>query len=545
MLALVVSPRAWAGSASTVHPHLWAALGLGGAIVSLPVALAIRVPGRTLTRHVIAVAQMLISALLIHLTHGRIETHFHVFGSLAFLAFYRDWRVFIPATLVVALDHYLRGVFWPQSVYGVLVPGGLRWLEHTGWVLFEDAFLIKSCLQSAREMRGIAERRARLEAANELVESAVTLRTVELARSEARFTAFMDHSPAITSIKDPEGRFVYVNRTFERSFGMARSRVIGAAVTDLWDEEFAKPIVDHDREASTREHPVDVIETIPTADGRRHRWTVYRFVVVDGDSRLLASIALDVTEKLELETRLHHLQRMEAVGRLAGGLAHDFNNLLAAVGGYARLLLREVSAGTTARRYVEEIVEGSDKAAALTAQLLAYSRKQVLQPEVVDLNQMVKDTESLLRPIIGTKVELVMDLAPTLNPVMADRNQFSQAVVNLVVNALDSMPGGGRLTIRTANVDAAESESGSEVLLSVGDTGPGLDEEARARVFEPFSSGMRGRHSGLGLPTTHGIVNQSGGRIEVESEIGRGTTFEVRLPALSAQDPSRSARKAA
>src|SRR5207237_2455590 len=146
----------WAGTTSTIHLHVWAALVLGAAISSLPIFLAFTRPCHTSTRHIIAIAQMLTSALFIHLTGGRIETHFHVFGSLAFLAFYRDWRVFIPATLLVATDHFLRGVYWPQSVYGLLTPSPWRWLEHAAWVAFEDTFLINACLQSVREMWDIA-----------------------------------------------------------------------------------------------------------------------------------------------------------------------------------------------------------------------------------------------------------------------------------------------------------------------------------------------------------------------------------------------------
>ena len=165
--AFWISPRTWAGSVSQPHVHLWAAIVLGGWISVLPIALALVHPGRPLTRYVIAVSQMLTSALLIHLTGGRIETHFHVFGSLAFLAFYRDWRVFVPATLVVAADHFLRGAFWPQSVYGTLVASGWRWFEHAGWVVFEDVFLVASCRKSVQEMWRIAERQADLEVASD------------------------------------------------------------------------------------------------------------------------------------------------------------------------------------------------------------------------------------------------------------------------------------------------------------------------------------------------------------------------------------------
>ena len=182
--ALWLTPRTWDGQYSRVHIHVWMALLLGGSITLLPVALAIWRSGHAVTRYTIAVAQMLMSALLIHLSGGRIETHFHVFGSLAFLAFYRDWRIFIPATVVVAADHFLRGVYFPQSVFGILAPSPWRWIEHAAWVLFEDAFLIRSCFQSVAEMRSIARQRAELEAANEAVEQRVRERTAELAKSE-------------------------------------------------------------------------------------------------------------------------------------------------------------------------------------------------------------------------------------------------------------------------------------------------------------------------------------------------------------------------
>ena len=182
--ALWISPRAWAGVSSSVHIHVWAAVGLGGAISLFPGLMALLRPGEALTRYSIAVGEMLTSALLIHLTGGRIETHFHVFGALAFLAFYRDWRVLIPATLVVAADHMIRGIFWPMSVFGVLTASRWRWVEHAGWVagwvLFEDLFLVISCLRSSAEMRELAERQASLEGVNETIERTVRERTDEL-----------------------------------------------------------------------------------------------------------------------------------------------------------------------------------------------------------------------------------------------------------------------------------------------------------------------------------------------------------------------------
>jgi PAS domain S-box-containing protein len=193
-LALWVSPLAWEGLSSHTHPHVWAALLLGGAAVSLPAALGLFRPGLALTRYTIAVAQILMGALLIHLTGGRIETHFHIFGSLAFLAFYRDWRILVVASVVVAVDHFVRGLYWPVSVYGVLADGGWRWFEHAGWVAFEDAFLIPACLRGVAEMRAIVERQARLEATNEGIEATVRRRTLELGLLQT-LTAVIAESP--------------------------------------------------------------------------------------------------------------------------------------------------------------------------------------------------------------------------------------------------------------------------------------------------------------------------------------------------------------
>jgi len=194
--AVCISPRAWAGANSHVHPHVWAAVVLAGVVISLPIGLAVFQPGKTLTRHVIAIAQMCTSAILIHLSGGRIEAHFHVFGSLAFLAVYRDWRVLITASAMVVVDHVLRGAYWPQSIYGVLTPVWWRWLEHSGWVVFEDVILIRSCLQGTRELHEIATRTAQLEATNAQVERKVVERTAKLRASEKALQCAKDAAEA-------------------------------------------------------------------------------------------------------------------------------------------------------------------------------------------------------------------------------------------------------------------------------------------------------------------------------------------------------------
>jgi nitrogen-specific signal transduction histidine kinase/ActR/RegA family two-component response regulator len=242
------------------------------------------------------------------------------------------------------------------------------------------------------------------------------------------------------------------------------------------------------------------------------------------------------------EARLRQAQKMEAVGQLAGGVAHDFNNLLTAILGYSLLALDHVPPDSRARRDIEEIQNAGERAADLTRQLLAFSRRQVLTPRPLDLNAVVQNMEGLLRRLIHEDVELVTVCAPNLEIVRADQGQVEQILMNLAVNARDAMPRGGTLTIETKNRELDERyarehvtlRAGSYVLLEVRDTGEGMNEETKSRMFEPFfTTKEQGKGTGLGLSTVYGIVQQSGGHIEVQSEVGRGTTFQIYLPAVA------------
>src|SRR5882672_5692030 len=229
IFAVWVSPLAWFGTLSRTHIHVWAAVFLGGAICLFPAMLGVFRAGEPSTRYTIAVAQMLMGALLIHLTGGRLETHFHVFGSLAFLAFYRDWRVLIPATIVVALDHMLRGMFWPQSVYGVLVVSQWRWVEHAAWVAFEDVFLVVSCLRSVAEMRDTAERTATLEQEIRTRQQA----EIDARNAWARNDGILDVALDCVILMDESGRIVQFNPAAERTFGYAAAEAVGIELAEL------------------------------------------------------------------------------------------------------------------------------------------------------------------------------------------------------------------------------------------------------------------------------------------------------------------------
>jgi len=258
-------------------------------------------------------------------------------------------------------------------------------------------------------------------------------------------------------------------------------------------------------------------------------------------------LADDVTERLRLEQRLAEAEKMEAIGRLAGGVAHDFNNLLTVIAGYAEIL--EAREGS---EEAAEISRAATQAAALTHQLLAFSRRQILHPRVVDLNQIVAGMETMLQRIIGDDISVSIRLAPGLAAVEADRAQLERVILNLAANARDAMPGGGVLTIETANADVDEAQvvahgdgsTGPHVLLAVSDTGIGMDEDVTKHLFEPFfTTKPAGAGTGLGLATVFGVVKQSGGGIYVYSEPGRGSTFKIYLPAAGA--PAESALAAA
>jgi PAS domain S-box-containing protein len=261
----------------------------------------------------------------------------------------------------------------------------------------------------------------------------------------------------------------------------------------------------------------------------------------EGSEQVLEIIAEDVTEQRILENQFRQAQKMEAVGRLAGGVAHDFNNLLMVISGYTEVLLQRVEDANPSHPELQAIQQAADRASSLTRQLLAFSRKQLLELKVVDVNLIISDMERLLRPLIGENIELVTELAPDLGRTRADSGQIEQVIMNLVVNSKDAMPQGGQLTIRTANLNIEDDSRreylhihpGKYVSFSVADTGHGMDKETQARLFEPFfTTKEKGKGTGLGLSTVYGIVKQSGGYVFAQSELGHGTTFRIYLPRV-------------
>ncbi|PYO26618.1 MAG: hybrid sensor histidine kinase/response regulator [Gemmatimonadetes bacterium] len=367
-----------------------------------------------------------------------------------------------------------------------------------------------------------------------------------LRASETGYETLVEHAPVGIYRSSPEGRFLSVNAALVRILGYDSAPQV--LQLDMARDVYADSAERQrllDRDSYTDREYDEVEATWKRRDGRLLTVQLSVRAVRNADRQVhyYETFVRDVTEQRRLQQQLVQSQKMEAVGRLAGGIAHDFNNLLTVITTYCDLLLEDLAREDPKRDDVEQVRKAADGAAALTRQLLAFSRQQVVEPRVVSLNTVVEGLQKILRRVIGEDIDLAITLAPDLGAVRADVGQLEQVLMNLAVNARDAMPTGGRLTIETANVehdpDYARDQEAAAVrrfaMLAVSDTGCGMDEATKARIFEPFFTTKEpGKGTGLGLATVYGIVNQAGGFIWVYSEPDQGTSFKVYLPEVDA-----------
>jgi PAS domain S-box-containing protein len=375
--------------------------------------------------------------------------------------------------------------------------------------------------------------------------SAVEIKRNEqaLRRSEARYRSLVQSSVYGIYRSSLEGRFLDVNPALITMLGYGSAEEV--LMLDPEKDVFAH-VEEHTR-------LIDEFRRTGRLDGIEVKWKRRDESLItvrisgravssaDEPADVLEAIAEDVTDRRVLEDQFRQAQKMEAVGRLAGGVAHDFNNLLMVISGYAEVMLAKLNLEDPLHEKARSIQQASDRATTLTRQLLAFSRKQLLELKVVDVNAIVSDMERLLQPLIGENVELTTRLAPDAGHTRADAGQLEQVLMNLVVNAKDAMPNGGKITVQTQNVTLDEDHRrgqtfirpGNYLMLSVSDNGTGMDKETQSRIFEPFfTTKEKGKGTGLGLSTVYGIVKQTGGYVIVQSEEGRGTTFHIYLPRV-------------
>ena len=467
VIALVISPHAWEGRVRSLHIHVQAALVLGAVINSLPLWLIRKRPGWWLTPHVVATAQMLWSGMLIHLTGGRIETHFHVFGSLAFIAFYRDWRVILTGTAVVAADHLVRGLFWPESVYGLA--SSSFWLlgEHAAWMAFEDFVLVLAAARSLLEMRSAADREAHLQLLNENIERRVQERTSELLLAKSSLEQEMrTRLQAETELRQAQKL---------EAVGRLASGVAHEINTPV---QFVSDSIEFLREAMS-----DLISVVDA--GRTSRRNAL------GGGSLADAVA--ATEKAELAADLDYL--FEKVPKA-----------------------------------FDRSVDGLQRVTSIVRSLNEFARPDSAEMASVDLNHAIESTLAIARNEYKY-VATIETFFGDLPKITCHAGEVNQAVLNLVVNAAHAISDVVKGTDQKGVIRISTSVEESAVIVSIADSGGGIPEAIRERIFDPFFTTKEvGRGTGQGLTIARSVVRKHGGELTMTSTMGKGTTFFIRLP---------------
>ncbi|HEY6248453.1 MAG TPA: two-component regulator propeller domain-containing protein [Candidatus Angelobacter sp.] len=453
---------------------------------------------------------------------------------------------------------YQRRLFLGLCIFGVILAGSGAYRLRTRRLRSRARVLEQTVEERTRELRDykerleeqVAQRTAELSESNKQLRQEIAERQQgekALRESEERFRALYEDTPSMYFTVDPSSTVLSVNQFGAAQLGYVPEELRGKSVLQVFAKE--------DQALAAK-----LLTECVANPGQVHHWELRKVdkngglmwvketarAVVRQGGLVMLIVCEDITHRKNLEDQLRQAQKMEAVGKLAGGIAHDFNNLLTVIRGHTQMMLDRAQ-NEELRGDLERVAEAAARASSLTSQLLAFSRRQVLQPKVFNLNALVLNLEKMLRRLIGEDVEMVVAPAPDLGSVKADPGQIEQVIMNLVLNARDAMPKGGNLTVETANVDLDEAYArehaavrpGHYVMLAVSDTGVGMDPDTLAHVFEPFfTTKEMGKGTGLGLSTVYGIVKQSDGNIWVYSEPGRGTTFKIYFPRVDAPGES-------
>ncbi len=531
--ALVISPWSWEGEFSQPHIHVWSSLLLGGLISGFPIFLAIAYPGQTLTRHVIAIGQMLMGALLIHLMGGRIETHFHVFGSLAFLAFYRDWKVLVTATTVVAADHLLRGIYWPRSVFGIGPSYSLRWLEHVGWVLFEDLFLFVSIHQSVQQSWALARQRCGLE--------------VSKAKVQSERDQFFDLSLDMLCVASLDGYFKKLNPVLPKKLGYTMQEVLSQPFLAFVHPDDQERTVQVMRGLRHGDDVIDFENRYRCQDGN-YLWLSWSCrAPVSGD--VMFAVARDVTARKEAAQALEQAkldadkaresaeQANRAKSDFLANMSHEIRTPMNAVIGLTELVL-ETGLTPTQRDYLSTVLESGESLLSIINEILDFSKieagKVVLESIPFYLREETGDImKSLALRAHRKELELAWHVKTDVpDTLMGDPARLRQVLVNLVGNAIKFTPTGEVVL----NVSCQGFQDGMPQLkFQIKDTGIGIPPEKLDQIFAEFeqadtSTTREFGGTGLGLSISSRLVELMGGRIQVESAVGQGSRFFFTIP---------------
>ena len=548
--ALWIAPRTWVGATSVLHLHVPVAVFLGGMISVLPVMLTFLRPGTALTRHTVAAAQMLMSALLIHLSGGRIETHFHVFVSLAFLALYRDPSVLVTATVVVAADHLLRGIYWPVSVYGVASASPWRAAEHASWMLFEVSVLVLSIQYKLRDMVLAAERLAELEASRTAVEQKVRDRTRELTASEERFRMLAASAPIGIYETDPMGKCLYTNRHWQQLSGLSEQEALaGDWMRVVHPDDADKLPVQLTADGDRPEEHEATIRLLPLP-GQVLWVTSHAVPLRDATGNITGYVGtiVDITAHKRAEAELIRareaaLENLRLKSEFLANMSHEIRTPMNGIMGMTELAL-ETDLTPDQHEYVDTIRISAVGLLGVINDILDFSKLEAGKMRIEAAPFLVHDTlEAAVRTLMLKAKEKQLDLSYLVSDdvplrVVGDAGRLRQVLLNLLGNAI-KFTDEGSVILRVRRVAGDSPEGGDagrgQLEFSVTDTGIGIPTDKQALIFESFtqadgSTTRRFGGTGLGLTISAQLVALMGGRLDVESAPGAGSTFRFTVP---------------